>query len=98
MRLTVFQQGRAVANRRMGATDSVRAAVDRWLAANPDGWSYAFATRDPRLYMRGSNFYINVSETEVAVKYCRGIFNCHFWVKKDDRLFLEMTTELRRRG
>lgn len=94
IRLAIFQQGRVIGQRRLDSTDSVRLAVNHWLATNPDGWSYAFATRDPRIYMRGKNFYINVSESEVAVKYCRGIFNCHFWVKKDNRLFLEVLTKL----
>lgn len=97
MRLAIFEKGHVVGQRRLGATDSVRVAMNRWLAANPDGWSYAFATRDPRIYMRGKNFYINVSETEVAVKYCRGIFNCHFWVKKDNRLFVEVESALAKR-
>jgi hypothetical protein len=96
LRLAIFQKGRVVSQRRLGATDLARLEVNRWLAANPDGWSYAFATRDPRIYMRGKNFYINVSETEVAVKYCRGIFNCHFWVKKDNRLFVDIETALGR--
>ena len=96
LRLTVFEQGHAVKDRRLSSADGVRIATDRWLAANPTGWSYAFATRQPRLYIRGNNFYINVSEDEVAVKYCRGIFNCHFWVKKDQRLFRQITDELNR--
>ncbi len=98
IRLTVFQSGHEREDRSLAAADPVRAIANRWLAANPDGWSYAFATRDPRLYMRGKNFYMNVSETEVSVKYCRGMFSCHFWVKKDDRLFVEMSTELKRPG
>lgn len=98
VRLTVFQNGHAEQDRSLAAADSVRVAANRWLAANPDGWSYAFETRDPRLYLRGKNFYMNVSEKEVAVKYCRGFFNCHFWVKKDDRLFIKMSADLERPG
>ena len=96
VRLTFFHDGHAGEDRSPAEADSVRVAANRWLASNPDGWSYAFETRKPRLYMRGKSFYMNVSETEVAVKYCRGFFNCHFWVKKDDRLFIEMLTELNR--
>ena len=96
VRLTVFQNGKAGADQSPAAADAVRAAANRWLAANPEGWSYAFETRDPRIYVRGKNFYMNVSETEVAVKYCRGFFNCHFWVKQDKRLFIEMKTALDR--
>ncbi len=77
--------------------DPVRLTVGRWLAANPDDWTYAFISRTPRIYLKGRSFYINVSETEVSVKYCRSFFNCHFWIKKDKSLFLEVEKILNNR-
>lgn len=96
--LTVFRQGHLIEQQRIGQNDPVRVAVNRWLAANPSGWSYGFRTRDPRLYLSGRTFHINVSENEVAVKYCHGFFSCHFWVKSDNRLFAEVQSKLGRPG
>lgn len=91
MRLSVYKSGQPVYERKLGTDDGpLRQAINRWLAANPLGWEYAFITREPHIYLTGKNFSVNILETEVSVKYFRGFFNCHFWVKKNNTLFLEV--------
>lgn len=91
MRLSVYKSGQPVYERELGMENGpVRQAINRWLAANPLGWEYTFLTREPHIYLTGKNFSVNILETEVSVKYCRGFFNCHFWVKKNNTLYLEV--------
>lgn len=93
-RLAIYKDGRLVDEKLLGAADPTRLAVTRWLAANRDGWNYAFVTRPQRFNLKGKDFFVNVAEAEVSVKYCRGFFNCHLWVKNDSGLFLEVERTL----
>ncbi|WP_157045793.1 hypothetical protein [Polaromonas sp. JS666] len=88
--LSVYEGKRSIQEREFENTAPSVQAVRRWLAANPEGWEYAFITRDPHIYLAGKNFSVNIVQNEVSVKYCRASYNCHFWVKQDGTLFPEM--------
>lgn len=90
MRLSVYEGKQPVLERELENSDPTVQAIDRWLAANPQGWDYAFITRDPHIYLAGKNFSVNIAQSEVSVKYCRASYNCHFWIKKDSELFLQL--------
>ncbi len=87
LHLDVFNSRDLVLERQVEMNDPVRAAISSWLAANSNGWSYAFRTPDQRIFLAGNNFHINVRENDVSVKYCKGFYNCHLWVKQDNTLF-----------
>ena len=87
MHLSVYQSGRPVSQWDLNAADPIAEAVNRWLAANPEGWEYGFITRAPQIYLTGSGFSVNVLKNEVTVKYCRAFYNCHLWIKADSSLF-----------
>lgn len=90
MHLSVYQAGRPAIDQDVTAADPAVQAVQRWLAANPEGWDYAYTTRAPGIYLKGENFSVNILKNEVSVKYCRAFYNCHFWVKAKDDLFGEV--------
>lgn len=90
IRLSVYKSGHPIYEREIDTNDPARQTIQKWLATNPDGWEYAFMTRAPQIYVAGKDFSINISKNEVSVKYCRSFFNCHFWVKKSDALYVEM--------
>jgi hypothetical protein len=88
--LSVYDGKRSVQERDLENADPAVQAVRRWLAANPEGWEYAFITRDPQIYLAGKDFSINILPNEISVKYCRTSYSCHFWVKQNATLFPEM--------
>jgi hypothetical protein len=85
--LSIYQSDQKVGQVALPPGDPIGTAINDWIAAHPDGWSYAFITRPSRVYLHGSNFSVNIQEHEVSVKYCRGRFNCHFFVKANEDLF-----------
>lgn len=90
IRLSVYEGKRSVHERELENSDLLVQAMRRWFAANPEGWEYAFITRDPQTYLAGQDFSINILQNEVSVKYCRASYSCHFWIKKNSTLFPEM--------
>jgi hypothetical protein len=82
--------GQTAEERQASTTDSLGQTVNCWLAENPEGWRYAFMTREPHIYLRGQHFSINILKDEVSVKYCRGFYNCHFWVKRNNDLLVDV--------
>ena len=85
--LSVYQSDPQIFKLVVPADDPVVVTVNAWVAAHSDGWRYAFITRPSRIYLSGKNFSVNIQEHEVSVKYCRGMFNCHFYVKANEDLF-----------
>ena len=85
--LSVYQSDRKVFTGPLRGDDLVVVTVNGWVAAHPDGWSYAFMTRPRNIYIAGENFSVNIQEYEVSVKYCRGLLGCHFYVKNNDDLY-----------
>lgn len=90
LRLSVHETGQPVFARTLEENDPARQAINRWIAANPDGWEYGFITRPPQLYLEGKDFSINITNNEVLLKYCRASYNCHCWKKKNSALFSEL--------
>ena len=90
IQLSVYEGKRSVQERALENSDPAVQAVRRWLAANPEGWEYAFITRDPNIYLAGKSFSVNIVPNEISVKYCRTAYSCHFWVKQNATLFPEM--------
>lgn len=88
--LTVYKLGVPTYERQLRVNDPVERTINHWFTADPENWHYAFITREPRIYVAGKRFSVNISETEVSVKYCRGRFDCNYWVKEDRKLFLEI--------
>lgn len=85
--LSVYQSGQQIFKSAIRGDDPLANVVNGWIATHSDGWEYAFITRPSMIYLRGKNFSVNIREHEVSVKYCRGTFNCHFFVKANEELF-----------
>lgn len=95
--LSVYQSDRQIFEGPVRVDDPIVMAINDWIAAHSDEWSYAFITPLRRIYLYGANFSVNIQEHEVTVKYCHGTFNCHLFVKANEELFqlIQNTATLR---
>src|ERR1019366_8244657 len=67
MHLSIYKAGQPILERTLDSNDLVRETISRWLAANPNGWEYAFITREPQIYVTGKHFSIDVLTNEVEI-------------------------------
>jgi hypothetical protein len=85
--LSVQQSNQEVLRGSFHGDDPVILMINDWIVAHSDGWRYAFITRPSNIYVAGEKFSVNIQEHEVSVKYCRGLFNCQFFVKNNEDLY-----------
>ena len=95
MQLSVYQSNQLIFESAVDLTDPAVIAINDWLSSHSEGWTIGLMTRVPEIYLKGKEFYINVSKNDVSVKYCRNTkFNCNLWIKKDAELFVELQNKI----
>ena len=95
MHLSVYQSNQLIFESAVDLTDPTVIAINDWLSGHSRGWTLGLMTRAPEIYLKGKEFYINVSKRDVSVKYCiKTKYNCNLWIKKDAELFVELQKKL----
>ena len=95
MRLSVYQSNQLIFERAADLTDPAVITINDWLRGHSRGWTLGLMTRAPEIYLKGNEFYINVSKNDVSVKYCiKTNLNCNLWIKKDTELFVELQKKI----
>lgn len=74
--------------------DPVIQNINNWFAVHQDGWEYGFFRRAAHIYLGSPGIGVNIRESDVTVKICRGRFRCDLWIQKDSSLFAGLRAEL----
>lgn len=88
--ITFPQGGQAATEQRIERSKQLITAVNRWLSTHQTSWKIGLITRPHGIYFEGDNFYLNVLNNEVSIKYCKRRHQCQLYIKKDNDVYYQL--------
>jgi hypothetical protein len=88
--ITFSQGGQAITEQRTETSKQLITTVNKWLSSHKNNWEIGLITRPHGFYFKGENFYVNVLNDEVSVKYCKRRHQCQLYIRKDNGLYYQL--------